>query len=67
VRLKLEASAKQRSSAIFEIDGVSFKREFGYSPSEARYAALSGLELGVTPKTRAPSAGADFGELLRRF
>ena len=43
----------------------TFKREFGYSPSEARYAALSGLELCVTPKTRVPSEGADFGQLLR--
>jgi AraC-like DNA-binding protein len=43
----------------------TFKREFGYAPSEARYAILSGLELGVTPKIRVPSMGADFGELLR--
>ena len=43
----------------------AFKREFDYTPSEARDAALSGLELGVTPKTRVPSAGADFGQLLR--
>jgi AraC-like DNA-binding protein len=38
-----------------------FKREFGCTPTEARYAALSGLELGVTPKT----SGANFGNLLR--
>jgi AraC-like DNA-binding protein len=42
----------------------TFKREFGYAPSEARYA-ISGLELGVTPRIRMPSAGANFGELLR--
>jgi len=38
-----------------------FKREFGCTPTEARYAALSGLELGVTSKT----SGANFGNLLR--
>jgi AraC-like DNA-binding protein len=41
----------------------TFKREFGYAPSETRYA-ISWLELGVTPRIRVPSAGADFGELL---
>jgi AraC-like DNA-binding protein len=43
----------------------TFKREFRYTPSEARHAALSGLDLGVTAKARVQSAGADFGELLR--
>jgi AraC-like DNA-binding protein len=38
-----------------------FKREFGCTPTEARYAALSGLGPDVTPKTR----GANFGNLLR--
>jgi AraC-like DNA-binding protein len=32
----------------------SFKREFGYAQSEARYAALSGIELDVTPKPVCP-------------
>jgi AraC-like DNA-binding protein len=45
----------------------AFKREFGYSPGAARSAALAGVELGATPKTRAPSAGAHFGHLLRWF
>ena len=45
----------------------TFKREFGYSPSEARSAALSGMELGATPRTRVPSERAHFGELLRGF
>ena len=45
----------------------TFKREFGFSPSEARDAALSGLELGGMPKKRGPSVAAHFGELLRRF
>jgi AraC-like DNA-binding protein len=43
----------------------TFKREFGYAPSEAQYAVLSGLEVDVRPKIRAPSAGANFGGLLR--
>jgi AraC-like DNA-binding protein len=45
----------------------TFKREFGYTPSEARYAALSGLEFGVMPKKCGPSAGGHFGDLLRGF
>ena len=43
----------------------TFKREFGYTPTDARYAALSALELGATSKTRVQSAGAHFGDLLR--
>jgi AraC-like DNA-binding protein len=42
----------------------TFKREFGYTPSDVRSAALSGLELGVRPKAHVQSAGANFGELL---
>jgi len=42
----------------------TFKREFGCTPSDVRSAALSGLGLGVTPKIRVQSTGANFGELL---
>jgi AraC-like DNA-binding protein len=45
----------------------AFKREFGYSPSAVRSAALAGAELRATSKTRGPPAGADFGDLLRRL
>ena len=45
----------------------AFKREFDYTPREARAAALSGLELNVTPRTPGPSAGGHFGDLLRSF
>ncbi|MBO0738447.1 MAG: helix-turn-helix domain-containing protein, partial [Alphaproteobacteria bacterium] len=41
----------------------AFKREFGYTPREARHTAAS--ELDVTPRTRVPSAAAHFGDLLR--
>jgi len=43
----------------------TFKREFSCTPTEARYAALSGLELGAMSKTRVQSARAHFGDLLR--
>jgi AraC-like DNA-binding protein len=43
----------------------AFKREFGYSPSEVRSAALAGAELRATSKTRKAPAGANFADLLR--
>ncbi len=47
--------------------GRTFKREFSYSPSELRSAALAGLALCGTPRSRAPSSTAKFGALLRRL
>jgi AraC-like DNA-binding protein len=45
----------------------AFKREFGHSPGEVRLAALAGLALPEMLRRSEPSAGADFGELLRGF
>ena len=45
----------------------TFRREFGHSPGEVRSAALAGLALPEMPRRSEPSAGADFGELLRGF
>jgi AraC-like DNA-binding protein len=45
----------------------AFKREFGHSPGEARSTALAGLAPPAMPRSPVPSAGADFGELLRGF
>jgi AraC-like DNA-binding protein len=45
----------------------TFKREFGDSPGEVRSAALAGLARAAAPRCPSPSAGADFGELIRGF
>jgi AraC-like DNA-binding protein len=45
----------------------AFKREFGHSPGELRSAALAGLAPPATMRSLAPSAGTDFGELIRGF
>ena len=45
----------------------AFKREFGYSPGDARSATLAGMELDARPKNRTPSSMIDFGHLLRSF
>jgi len=70
-----DPATTQSISAIAEnlcfADGSSFtrtfKREFGYSPSEVRSAALGRLTLCATPQSRVPPTGAKFGELLRGF
>ena len=41
----------------------AFRREFGYAPSDARRAAISGLP--VLPQRRPPSGELDFADLLR--
>ena len=45
----------------------AFKREFGHTPGEVRSAALAGLAPPTSLRSPVPSAGADFGELLRGF
>ena len=45
----------------------TFKREFSYSPSEARSAALAGLVPPTTRRSHVASAGAEFAELIRGF
>ena len=45
----------------------TFKREFGHTPSEVRSAALAGLGLSATPRSRVRADRADFAELLRGF
>jgi AraC-like DNA-binding protein len=43
----------------------AFRREFGYSPSDARRAVISGLP--ALPQRRPPSGELDFADLLRGF
>jgi hypothetical protein len=45
----------------------TFRREFAHSPGEMRAATLAGLAPPATLRGPVPSAGADFGELLRGF
>ena len=42
----------------------TFRREFGYSPSEVRSAAVGGLAPSGTPKRRVQSDRADYAELI---
>ena len=70
-----DPAATQSISAIAEdlcfADASSFsrifRREFGYSPSEVRWAALAGLAPSATPQSRILSDRANFGEFLRGF
>jgi AraC-like DNA-binding protein len=39
----------------------AFKGEFGCTPSSARTAALAGVQLGATPRSRVRSGGGHFG------
>jgi AraC-like DNA-binding protein len=43
----------------------TFRREFGYTPGEVRSATRAGLALHPTPRAGVPSAGVNFGDLLR--
>ena len=45
----------------------AFKRKFGCSPSDVRHTAIGELPLSLAQKSREPSAGGTFGDLLRGF
>jgi AraC-like DNA-binding protein len=45
----------------------AFKRKFGCSPSDVRYAGIQELPPGLTQRAREPSAGPTFSDLLRGF
>ena len=65
--ISISALAEDLCFADTSSFGRAFKREFGRSPREARSAALAGLPSAGLTRRRAPTEGADFGELLHGF
>src|SRR6516164_6001173 len=64
-RKSISAIAEDLCFAYASSFSRTFRREFGHSPGEVRSAPLAGLAPPAMPRSSEPSAGADFGELLR--